>query len=49
MATRILIAGITGVLGRRIATLLAHDGHAVSGISRWVGVPTTSGRSASSS
>jgi nucleoside-diphosphate-sugar epimerase len=34
MATRILIAGITGVLGRRIAPLLVHDGHTVAGISR---------------
>jgi nucleoside-diphosphate-sugar epimerase len=34
MTTRILIAGITGVLGRRIAPLLVADGHAVTGISR---------------
>jgi nucleoside-diphosphate-sugar epimerase len=34
MSTRIFIAGITGVLGRRIAALLVHDGHAVTGFSR---------------
>ena len=34
MSRRIFIAGISGVLGRRIATLLAHDGHAVTGFSR---------------
>jgi nucleoside-diphosphate-sugar epimerase len=34
MTTRILIAGITGVLGRRIAPLLVRDGHIVAGISR---------------
>jgi nucleoside-diphosphate-sugar epimerase len=34
MSTRIFIAGITGVLGRRIAALLVDEGHAVTGFSR---------------
>jgi len=34
VSTRIFIAGITGVLGRRIATLLVRDGHVVTGFSR---------------